>query len=96
MAHRLSGMGNYGAEIQTAIAEELRSERAVQRITMDEVAERAGMVKITLHRYMHGDRDIPVKALADICRALNVPMGEIIDRAEDRLAAKQLKQGDSE
>jgi len=89
-------MGNYGAEIQTAIAEELRSERAVQRITMDEIADRSGMVKITLHRYMQGSRDIPVKALADICRALNVPMGEIIARAETRLSAKERKQGDAE
>lgn len=89
-------MGNYGVDIQAAIADELRSERAIQRMTMDELAESAGMVKITMHRYMQGNRDIPVKALADICRALNVSMGEIIDRAESRLAAKQLKQGDAE
>lgn len=89
-------MGNYGADIQTAIAEELRAERAVQRITLDQMAEDAGMVKITMRRYIQGERDIPVKALAEICRALNVPMGEVIDRAEQRLAAKQSKQTDTE
>lgn len=89
-------MGNYGSDIQSAIADELRSERAIQRVTMDDLADRAGMVKITMHRYMQGNRDIPVKALADICRALNVSMGEIIDRAEARLASKQGKQGDAE
>ena len=79
----------YGEDIQSAIADMLRAERAIQELTMDELAERAKMPKITLHRYMKGQRDIPLKALATICKALGVPMGEIIERAEHRLESQQ-------
>lgn len=80
---------NYGEDIQSAIADMLRAERAIQELTMDDMAERTGMPKITLHRYMKGQRDIPLKALATICKALGVPMVEIIDRAEQRLESQQ-------
>lgn len=83
-------MNTYGIDIQSAIADMLRAERAIQGTTLDELAERAGMPKVTLQRYLRAQRDIPLKALADICRALDVPMGEIIQRAEQRLQAKKL------
>lgn len=83
-------METYGQDIQAAIADMLRAERAVQDITLDEMAERAGMPKITLHRYLKGQRDIPLKSLAQMCKALDVPIGVIIQRAEERLQAKKL------
>jgi len=94
--NRIPDMNNsYGIDIQSAIADMLRAERAIQEMTLDELAEKAGMPKVTLQRYLKAQRDIPLKSLADICRALDVPMGEVIQRAEERLQAKKLHEGET-
>lgn len=92
----LSDMETYGQDIQAAIADQLRAERTIQGRTLDDLAHEVGISKITLHRYLHSQRDIPIKTLAGICAALNVSMGEIIRRAEARLQAQKLSEGDSE
>ena len=80
-------METYGRDIQSAIADQLRAERTIQGITLDGLAQKVGVSKITVHRYLHAQRDIPITTLADICEALGVTMGEIIRRAEERLKA---------
>lgn len=89
-------MESYGQDIQAAIAEQLRAERAIKGIILEDLAKASGVSKVTLHRYIHAQRDIPLTTLAEICRALGVPLGEIIRRADERLQAEKLSEGDAE
>lgn len=89
MDSNVSNMNNYGLEIQTAIAEVLRAERAIAGMTQAEMAERAGMTEQTVGRYLRGTRDIPLFALASMCKGLGLSMSAVIDQAEQRLAKKQ-------
>jgi len=76
-------MTEYGDRFNAAVAEELRVERSRKRITYAQIIERTGLAQSTLQRYLKGERDIPTSALRDLCRALNVPVTVIVDRAED-------------
>jgi transcriptional regulator with XRE-family HTH domain len=67
-----------------ALADELHAEREGQRITLDDLARRSGVPKVTLQRYLAGSRDIKVGALADICKALGLTVGEVAARAQRR------------
>lgn len=69
-----------------AVAAQLRAERAAVQMTYQEVADRAGMEKMTVNRYMNGKRDIPMGKLAAICDAMGVRIGDLMARAEDRLS----------
>ncbi|WP_373459519.1 helix-turn-helix domain-containing protein [Microbacterium sp. SORGH_AS_0862] len=83
-------MASYAARFNAAVAAELRGERGAQQITVEALAEKAGMVKGTLLRYLNGKRDIPVPALAEICQALGVDPGDVLDKASARVAAQQV------
>lgn len=67
-----------------ALADELHAEREAQRMTLDDLASRSGVPKVTLQRYLAGSREIRVDALDQICRALGLPIGEMATRAQAR------------
>lgn len=70
-------------EFNSAVAAILRGYRGQERVTIDQLAERAGMVRGTLLRYLNGQRDIPIPALRAISTALGVDPGRVLDEAED-------------
>lgn len=78
MAH----MGTYGDKFNDAVAAELRGERGKQRITIDALVEETGYAKTTVLNYLNGKRSIPLPALADLCKALDVDPRIIFERAE--------------
>lgn len=67
-----------------ALADELHAEREGQRMTLDDLARRSGVPKVTLQRYLAGTREIRIDALANICRALGISIGEMAGRAQAR------------
>ncbi len=75
-------MGNYGDNFNAAVAAELRGERAKARITIDALVASTGYAKTTVLNYLNGKRDIPLPALAELCRALGVDPRTIFERAE--------------
>lgn len=76
---------SYAAAYNAAVAAELRAERAARQMTVEELAQSAGMVKGTLLRYLNAQRPIPIPALYSICIALKVDAGKILDRGLVRL-----------
>lgn len=68
-----------------AVATELRAERAVQQITLNELAERTEINKGTLHKYLSGQRVLPISTLYAICEGLGVDALEIGARAQKRM-----------
>ena len=85
-------MNTYGERVQSAVAAEIRAERAAQGLSQSELAERAGIRQNTLSRYTTADddkrRDIPYVAFADIAAALGLTPRELAERAERRLDSR--------
>lgn len=76
-------MGEYGERFNAAVAAELRAQRARgDKITFDRIAVETGLSKSAVLNYFHGHRDIPLPALAEICRVLRVSRRDIFEAAE--------------
>lgn len=69
------------------VAEEIRAEMARQQITVDALSEKSGIPISTLRRSVKGHRPFTINELFVITRLLGISVVEIIQRAEDRLAA---------
>lgn len=69
------------------VAEEIRAEMARQQVTVDALSEKSGIPISTLRRSVKGHRPFTINELFVITRLLGISVVEIIQRAEDRLAA---------
>ena len=78
-------MGNYGTAIQAAIATQIRAEMAAKGWKQAELAKRAGLNVSTLHRYLSGERDIPLPVFAELAGVLDLTYIELAGRAQRRL-----------
>lgn len=83
-------MGNYGTEIQKAIAVQIKAEMAAKDWKQADLVKATGIVNSTLSRYLAGGRDIPLPVFVDICHALGLPIGELIARAQRRLGGENV------
>jgi DNA-binding XRE family transcriptional regulator len=71
-----------------ATAAQIRAERAAAGLTQIELAERAGMPRITYVRLEKGSRVADVSQLEKLCRAFDLPMSEFFRRVEERVDAE--------
>lgn len=86
-------MGTYGHDIQSATAIQIKVELAERGWKQPDLAQRSGMPRTTLYRYLNGERDIPLPALAEIAEALGLTYMDLAARAQRRLEAKDVQQG---
>lgn len=78
------------SELSLAIAAQLRAERAVAGLTIDELASRTvGVGRGTLLKVLNGQVTADVSQLDAICRALGIKVIDVFLRAEERLAAQR-------
>lgn len=80
-------MGNYGDTYAQAVARRLRMAREAHlpedRKTYEELQDELdGIAKSTLINYFLGRRAIPIPVFLELCRALGVDAGEILDEAK--------------
>lgn len=73
------------ARWQSAIADELRAERARHRISSEDLAGRAGVTATSMRRYLSSERTVPWRVLAVLCDAFGVSVADLVARAETRL-----------
>lgn len=78
-------MTEYGDRFNTAVAAELRAERARKGTTYAALIADTGIAQSTLQRYLKGERDIPLPAFQDLCLALGVSPRIIFERAEQAI-----------
>lgn len=71
-----------GGPLNQALANEIRAERARQRLTQAQVIKKSGLPRSTYVRLEAGDRVIDVQQLDKIARAFGIPMNELVERAE--------------
>ena len=71
----------------TAVAEQLRAERAAVGLTIDALAKRAGLGRNTIMRFESGERTPDVAQLDAITGALGLSITTLMLRAQDRVDA---------
>lgn len=77
-----------------AVARALDGRRAERRVPVTELAERAGLNLRSVHRYLNGERAIPVSKFFALCLALGVEPGEVVETALNIFkAAEQERRG---
>lgn len=84
-------MGTYGTDIQSAMAIQIKAEMAARDWKQPDLAEASGIPTSTLHRYLAGQRDIPLPAFAEIASALGLSMVELAGRAQRRLDGENVQ-----
>lgn len=77
-------------DINQAVASQLRAERAIARLTMDEVASRGAISKSTLVRYEKGEREIPVSAVAALAEIYGTSARQVLTSAMTRMEEAQV------
>lgn len=78
-------MTDYAEAFNAAVAAELRAERGRRQTTIADVVDATGLSKSAVLNYMNGKRAIPIPALMDLSRALQVDPRVIFDRAEQAI-----------
>lgn len=76
----------------SAMAAEIRAERAVQGWTQRQLAEKSGINYHTLLNVLDGSRDINVTQIIQLAGAFGIPASEFVERAlarAERMSAGQ-------
>lgn len=76
-----------------AVARALDARREQERISRPELSRLSGIPYPTLHRYLKGERAIPMSRFIAIATAMNVEAAEIIEAAQRILEAAQKETG---
>lgn len=76
-------MGEYGDAFRTALAAELRAQRARVEITVDELAKRTDLAKSTVLNYLKGKRDVPMGTFFELCLAMDANPEVLVRNAHD-------------
>ena len=77
-----------GEEFGQALAAQLRAERAASGLTQDALAKRVGVSKMTIRRYLSGERAVDVPHFVELADALGLSIDELIHRSKERVNDK--------
>lgn len=88
-----TGNGPKGG-LNAAVAATLNGERVAQGYTFDQLADMTGISARSLKRYLSGaERDLTVATLGTIAAALDLPLTEVIHRADIWLGREDSAEG---
>lgn len=66
------------------VAAVLRGERAVAGMTIEELAERSGVPKVSVQRFLAGRRAINLDVLEALCTGLRLTPEDVVAQARER------------
>ncbi|GAA2941268.1 helix-turn-helix domain-containing protein [Glutamicibacter bergerei] len=72
--------------LEVALSKQIRVELAEREWSQDFLAEKVGITKATLSRYLKGHRSMPLPTLYEIAKAFGMSLREIMTKAEDRIS----------
>ena len=70
--------------IAAALGQIIRDTADDKGMTITELAEKSGVHRVSIQRYIKGDREARLAELSRIADALGVDAGEMVDRAIER------------
>lgn len=79
-------MDTYGERLEAAFATQIKVELAERDMDQKDLAEKAGMDRVTLNRYLKGHRSIPMPVFFKLAEALGVSPQTLMQRTEARIA----------
>ena len=70
--------------VAAALGQVIRDTADDKGMTMTELAEKSGVHRVSIQRYIKGDREARLAELSRLADALGVDAGEMVDRAIER------------
>ena len=70
--------------VAAALGQIIRDTADDKGMTITELAEKSGVHRVSIQRYIKGDREARLAELSRIADALGVDAGEMVDRAIER------------
>lgn len=70
--------------VAAALGQIIRATADAQGMTITELAAKSGVHRVSIQRYIKGDREARLAELSRIADALGVDTGEMVDRAIER------------
>lgn len=70
--------------VAAALGRIIRNTAEDKGMTITELAEKSGVHRVSIQRYIKGDREARLAELSRIADALGVDTGEMVDRAIER------------
>lgn len=77
-------MTEYGERFTQALAAELRAQKARHKASDEQIGEAIGVHRVSVSRYLTGERPIPMVVFADMCDFLRVSPSKVIGDAEQQ------------
>lgn len=77
--------------MNAAVAAVLNGEKTVRRVTIAQLQQETGLGSATITRYLLGQRDIPIEAVASIATAVGMTYVEVAVEAQRRYDADMKK-----
>lgn len=78
----------YGARLEAALALQIKVELTAREMDQKDLAEKAGMERVTLNRYLKGHRSMPMPVFFKIAEALGISPRALMERTEARLESE--------
>ena len=75
----------YGARLEAAVALQIKVELTARQMDQKDLADAAGMERVTLNRYLKGHRSMPMPVFFKIADALKISPRTLMERAESRI-----------
>ena len=70
--------------VAAALGQVIRDTAEDKGMTITELAEKSGVHRVSIQRYIKGDREARLAELSRLADALGVDAGEMVDRAIER------------
>lgn len=70
--------------VAAALGQVIRDTAEDKGMTITELAEKSGVHRVSIQRYIRGDREARLAELSRLADALGVDAGEMVDRAIER------------
>jgi|SRR5690625_2230866 len=79
-----------GDRFSRYVGEQIRGEASMRGMSVSELARLMSIDRVTLRRYLTGERSLPMPVLYDAARAIGVAPEIIVDRADHRMSQDEV------
>lgn len=86
MRYIFTHMNTYGESLERALSTQIRVEMLGREMEQQELAEKVGINRVTMNRYLKNHSSMPMPVFFKVAEALGLSPRELMERAEARIA----------